>query len=90
MVKFNLVKRISGVLMLDKELFLAYQKQWYGCSLERGEVEIGFGVTSHPEKLDGVMQVNVEKPTEILHEHSIGTEQRTNANTSNVDKTTAK
>ena len=36
------------------------------------------------------MQVAVKKPTEILHEHSIGTEERTNAKTSNVDKMTAK
>ena len=36
------------------------------------------------------MQVAVKKTTEILHEHSIGTEERTNAKTSNVDKMTGK
>ena len=93
MVKFNLVKRISGVLMLDKESFQAYQKQWYGCSLEEAKAKWKSTLASphvHREKVDGVMQVAVKKPTEILHEHSIGIEERTSAKTSNVDKRTAK
>ena len=53
------------------------------------EVEIGGGVTSR-EKVDGVMQVAVQKPTEILHEHTVGTEERTNSKRSNVDKMTEK
>ena len=44
----------------------------------------------HREKVDGVMQVAVKKPAEILHELSIGTDERTNAKTSNVDKMTGK
>ena len=44
----------------------------------------------HREKVDGVMQVAVQKPTEILHEHTVGTEERTNAKRSNVDKMTEK
>ena len=31
MVNFSFVERISGVLMLDTESFLAHWKQWYGC-----------------------------------------------------------
>ena len=48
MVKFCFVKRISGVLMLDKESFLAYHKQWYGCSSREAKAKwkIGGGVTS--------------------------------------------
>ena len=38
----------------------------------------------HRETVDG------KKPTEILHKHSIGTEGRTNAKTSNVDNMTMK
>ena len=44
----------------------------------------------HREKVDGVLQVAVRKPTEILHEHSVGAEERANAKTRNVDKMTAK
>ena len=93
MVKFSLVKRISGVFMLDKESFLAYQKKWYGCSPEEAKAKWKSVLASphvHREKVDGVMQVAVRKPTEILHDHSIGTEERTNEKTSNVDKMTPK
>ena len=89
MVKLSLVKRISGVLMLDKESFLAYQKQWYGCSPEEVKAKWKSALASphlHREKVYG----RFEKPTEILHEQTIGTEERTNAKTSNVDKLTAK
>ena len=44
----------------------------------------------HCESVDGVLQVAVKKPTEILHEHSIGTEDRANAEARKVDKMTAK
>ena len=93
MVKFSFVKRISGVLMLEKESFLAFLKQWYGCSPEGAKAKWKSALASlhvHREKVDGKMQVAVKKPTEILHEHSIGTEERTNAKTSNVDNMTAK
>ena len=93
MVKFILVKRIPGVLMLDKESFLAYQKQWYGCSPGEARAKWKSAVASphaHRENVDGVVQVAVKKPTEILHEHTIGTEERTNVKTSKVDNMTAK
>ena len=64
MVKFSLVKRISGVLMLDKELLLSYQKQWYSCSLEEAKAKWKSALASphvHREKVDGVMQVAVKK-----------------------------
>ena len=86
------MKRISGVLMLDKVSFLAYQKQWYGCSPEEAKAKWKSVLASphvHREEVDGVMQVAVKKTTEILHEYSMGAEERTNAQTSNVDKMTA-
>ena len=64
MVKFSLVKRISGVLMLDKESFVAYQKQWYGCSPEEAKAKWKSALASphvHRETVDGVMQVAVKK-----------------------------
>ena len=91
MVKFSLVKRISGVLMLDKESFLAFQKQWYGSSLEEAKAKWKSALVSpHRQKLDGVVQVALKKPTGILDEYTIGAEEKTNAMTSNVDKMTAK
>ena len=93
MVKFSLVKRIFGVLKLDKESFLAYQKQWYGCSPEEAKAKWKSALASphvHRERVDGLMQVAVKKPTKIIHKHTIGTEESTNAKTSNVDKMTAK
>ena len=64
MIKFRLVKRISGVPMLDKESLLAYQKQWYGCSPEEAKAKRESALASphvHREKVDGVMQVAVKK-----------------------------
>ena len=87
MVKFRLVKRISVVLMLDKESFLAYQKQWYGCSPKEEKAKWTWALASphvHREKVDGVMQVAVKKP----HRDSSRAQHR--ALTCNVDKMTAK
>ena len=84
MVKFSLVKRISGVLMLDTESFPSYQKQWCGCSPEEAKAKWKSVLALphvHRKKVDGVKQVD---------EHTIGTEERTNAKTSNVDKMTTK
>ena len=66
---------------------------WYCCSREEAKAKWKSALASphvHREKVDGVMQVAVKEPTEILHEHNIGTEERTNAKTGNVDKVTAK
>ena len=60
MVKFSLVKRISDVLVLDHESFVAYQKQWYGCSPEEAKMKWKSALASphvHRGKVDGVMQV---------------------------------
>ena len=65
MVKFSLVKRISGVLMLDKESFLANQKQCNGCSPEEAKAKWKSALASphvHLENVDGVMQDAVKKP----------------------------
>ena len=72
---------------------MAYQKQWYGCSAQEAKAKWKSALASphvHREKVDGVWQVAVKKPTEILHGHSIDTEERTNAKPSNMDKMTAK
>ena len=45
MVKFSVVKRISGVLMLDKESLLACRKRGHGCSPEEATAK-WVGVTS--------------------------------------------
>ena len=51
-------------LLLDKESFLANQKQWYGCSAEEATAKWKSALASphvHREKVDGVMQVAVKK-----------------------------
>ena len=65
MVKFSLVKRISGVLMLEKESFLTCQKQWHGCSPEEAKAKWKSALAPphvRREKVDGVMQVAVKNP----------------------------
>ena len=65
---------------LDKAGFVAFQKQWYGCSVEEAKAKWKSAVPS----------LYVHRCSEILHEHSSGTEERTKTKTRNVDKMTAK
>ena len=68
--------------MLDKESFQAYQKQWYGCSPEEANAKwkSALASPSYASCESGRGDAGrCEKPSEILHEYSISTEERTNA-----------
>ena len=93
MIKVTVVRRVSGVVLLNEREFVAYHKHWFGATKEKALEQWASSMKSphvHREQEDGVWYVAVKKPTEILNEEAVGTEEKFISTKRRLDKSAAK